>query len=53
MRLNPFRKRNREYRSKPQPEQWFPATLHPNECVFDRQFRCVRTEHDHEDGPDE
>lgn len=93
MPLNPFRKRNREHRTKPtvqdrepfseseQPaelnsggessvrsvfrddlaedlkdpeflrdffETRFPAELHPNECVFDHQTRCVREDHQHD-----
>ncbi len=60
MRLNPWRKRNREHRTKPAPFDvggirggWFPAVLRPDECVFDRQTRCIREEHDHGATPDE
>lgn len=30
-------------------ECWFPAALSPDECVFDRQLRCIRADHDHGD----
>jgi hypothetical protein len=55
--LNPFRKRNREHRTKPsgstgyQAEHWFPAELRPDECLWDKNFRCIRDDHQH-DGDD-
>ncbi|WP_148310120.1 hypothetical protein [Nocardia otitidiscaviarum] len=49
-----WKRRNREHRTKPKPYdaggirgEWFPAVLRPDECVFDRQMRCVREEHEH------
>ncbi|MFF4026972.1 hypothetical protein ACFYY5_29390 [Nocardia elegans] len=26
---------------------WYPAALRPNECLWDRDFRCIRDDHQH------
>ncbi len=36
-----------------QRDYWYPAQMRPNECLWDRDFNCVRDDHQHGDGSNE